>query len=50
MKCIIIDDEKLARNLVESYATKITSLKVIALCKNGLEALEILKENQVDYN
>lgn len=48
MKCIIIDDEKLARNLVEGYASKIPSLEVIAACKNGLEALERLKENSID--
>ncbi len=48
MKCIIVDDEKLARSLVESYAKKIPFLEIVSVCKNGIEALEVVKNNQID--
>lgn len=48
MRCIIIDDEKLARSLVENYASKVPSIEILASCKNGIEALEFIKENPID--
>jgi len=48
MNCIIVDDEQLARNLLENYLSKINSVQLIGVCKNGKEALEILNAKQVD--
>ena len=48
MKCIIADDEKLARNLVESYISKIPFLELVASCKNGIEVNTILQEQDID--
>jgi len=48
MNCIIVEDEQLARNLVESYIGKIPGLKLIASCKNGNEALGILSKSEID--
>ena len=48
MKCIIADDEQLARKLLESYIAKIPSLELVASCKNGLEALDILNKETID--
>lgn len=48
MNCIIVDDEQLARNLLENYLSKINSVEIIGVCKNGKEALEIIKTKQVD--
>jgi DNA-binding LytR/AlgR family response regulator len=48
MKCIIADDEQLARKLLESYISKIPSLELVASCKNGVEALDILKNGSID--
>ena len=39
MKCILIDDEKLARDLLESYVSKIAFLELVGSFKNGLDAL-----------
>lgn len=48
MKCIIIDDEQLARNLVESYVEKIPFLELEGCYKSGIEALKPLKETDID--
>lgn len=48
MTCIIIDDEPLAIDLLESYVSKIEDLKLIGSFNNPLEALKILRENSVD--
>lgn len=48
MNCIIIDDERLARDLVESYVNKIPFLKLAGVYKNGVEAQEISNSNQID--
>jgi DNA-binding LytR/AlgR family response regulator len=48
LRCIIIDDEFLARQLLEGYARKVPFLEVVALCENALEAIDLLKHERVD--
>jgi DNA-binding LytR/AlgR family response regulator len=48
MRCLIIDDEPLARQLLESYIGKIDELKLIRSCGNALEAFSALQEKQID--
>ncbi len=48
MKCIIVDDEPLARDLLENFAEKIPFLRLKASCKSGFEALEMLREEKID--
>lgn len=48
MNCIIVDDEQLARNLLESYLLKLNGINLVAVCKNGNEALEIIESKSVD--
>lgn len=48
MKCIIADDEKLARNLIENYLSKVPFLELVASCKNGIEVNTILQEQEID--
>lgn len=47
-KCLIIDDEKLARQLIENHLAKIDNFKVIASCKSALEAINILNSQHID--
>lgn len=46
--CIIIDDEELARTLLNTYVDKVDYLQLKASFENPLEALTFLKENSVD--
>jgi DNA-binding LytR/AlgR family response regulator len=48
MKCLIVDDEPLARELMESYLQKIVELKLVKSCNNALEAFTILQEQPID--
>ena len=48
MKCIIVDDEALARKLLETYIKQIPNLELVAMCKNPMEAADILQREQID--
>lgn len=48
MKCIIVDDEPLALDVLESYIKKTPDLELATRCNNALEASEFLKSNKVD--
>lgn len=47
-KCLIVDDEPLARDLIRSYTEKLENFDVVAECGDAIKALEILREKQVD--
>lgn len=48
IKCFIIDDEPLARKLIETHISKMPQLVNIGSFPNALEALKALRENPVD--
>lgn len=48
MKCLIIDDEPLARTLMESYVKRMEKLTLVKSCSNALEAFPILQQKQID--
>ena len=48
IKCIIVDDEPTARNILQMLIKKIEGIEIIALCKNASEALQIVNKNNID--
>ncbi|QRM91030.1 response regulator [Lacinutrix sp. WUR7] len=46
--CIIVDDEPMALNLVESYVEKTPFLELKQKCSSAIEALEFIKKEPVD--
>lgn len=48
LKCIIADDEPIARQIVENYCADIPYLEIIASCKNAFEVMEVIQNNTVD--
>lgn len=48
LRCIAIDDESLARKLLEENIRQIPFLELVGTCKNAFEAMEILQNGQVD--
>ncbi len=48
IRCMIVDDEHLARTLLEEYVKKLPHLELVATCKNPLEAMEVLQHEAVD--
>ncbi len=48
IKCLIIDDEPLARDVLQTYIQDLPSLKLTASCEDAIEAMEWLKKESVD--
>lgn len=48
VNCILVDDEPLARNVLESYIRQYPQLKLLGICRNAAEALVILNKTKVD--
>ncbi len=47
-RCLIVDDEELARTLLENYIGRVPSLELVGKCKDPMEAIETLQENPID--
>ena len=48
INCLILDDEELARLLLENYTQKLPFLHLVGKCKNAVEAMEVMNHEQVD--
>jgi DNA-binding LytR/AlgR family response regulator len=48
MRCIVVDDEQLVRELLEDNIRQIPFLQLIKACKNALEAIDVLQSEAVD--
>lgn len=48
MRCIIIDDEPLALELLQDNISKVDNLELVASCRNAAQAMQILQEQTID--
>jgi len=48
LKCIAIDDEPLALELLEDNISQVPYLKLVASCSNPIEAMQVLQQENVD--
>jgi len=48
LKCIIIDDEPLAVNVIRNYLGKIMSLELVKTFNNAIDSLQFLQTDRVD--
>ena len=46
--CIIVDDEPMAREILENHLQKVDAVTIIASCKNAIEAFNVLNSNSID--
>jgi DNA-binding LytR/AlgR family response regulator len=46
--CLIVDDEPIARQIIETYCGYLPALKIAGLCSNALQAKEILSQQKID--
>lgn len=46
--CIIVDDEPVARDIIATHIEKIPSLCLIKSCKNVIEAMEVIRNKEID--
>jgi DNA-binding LytR/AlgR family response regulator len=47
-RCLIVDDEPIAQQILENYISRIESLQIIGKCSNAFEALNVLHKDQID--
>ncbi len=47
-KCLIVEDEPLAQEIIESYIAKMEDIELIAKCDNAVTAFEILNKRHID--
>ena len=48
IRCLVVDDEELARTLLENYIGRLPHLELVGQCKDPLEAMQVLQNEQVD--
>jgi two-component system LytT family response regulator len=47
-KCIVVDDEELARRLIKRHLSELGDFELVASCGSAIEALKIIKETHID--
>lgn len=47
-KCLIVDDEPLARDLIRSHIDKLENFEIVAECSDAMKALQTLRNSEVD--
>ena len=46
--CIIVDDEKMAREVITSHLSKMDRIEVVASCSNAIEAFNVINSQDID--
>ncbi len=48
IRCIIVDDEPVARDILKRHLAKIDTIEVVASCKNAIEAFTVINNERID--
>ena len=48
VEVLIVDDEPLARDVLEAFALKVPELHIAGICKNALEAFSAINKTKID--
>ncbi len=48
ISCLIVDDEAIAREIIETHLSKIENIHVIASCSNAIEAFHYISNQDID--
>lgn len=48
INCIIVDDEPVAREILENHLKKIAAIHVVGSCKNAIEAFNLINLHKID--
>lgn len=48
LKCLIVDDETLAQDVIEKYISTLPTLELVGKCDNAVEAISFLHNHSVD--
>ncbi|MCF8243346.1 MAG: LytTR family DNA-binding domain-containing protein [Melioribacteraceae bacterium] len=48
IRCLVVDDEPLAANVIKSYIEKVDMLELVAICSNAVETFNKLNSSKID--
>jgi len=48
LKCLIVDDEHIARKILSDYVAKVPELELVATCSSALQALNHINKTKID--
>ena len=48
ISCIVVDDEPVARVIIELYIEKLDNITFLKSCKSAMEAFDVINSEQVD--
>lgn len=48
IRCIIVDDETIAREVIATHVSKIPNIEIVASCNNAIEAFSVLRTHKID--
>lgn len=48
IKCLIVDDEPIGREIIENFVKELNYLELVAACEDAFEALDILQNTPID--
>jgi DNA-binding LytR/AlgR family response regulator len=48
IRCIIVEDETLAQHVIQNHLAQIEGFELVGICKNAIEASNVLKNREVD--
>ena len=48
LRCVIVDDEPMAREIIASFVEKTPNLELIKMCKNAAEAIVFMQNESID--
>jgi len=48
IRCLVVDDEPLAANVIKSYIEKVDILEIVAICSNAVETFNRLNSSKID--
>lgn len=48
ISCIIVDDEAIAREVIETHMSKIPNITIVGKCSNAIDAFKCIREQDVD--
>ena len=47
-KCLIVDDEELARELIVTHLNQLPDFEIVGICASAIEASSVLKKENID--
>jgi DNA-binding LytR/AlgR family response regulator len=48
ISCIIVDDERIAREVITSHLSHIENIEILAQCKHAIDAFNVIRNNNID--